>query len=155
MLVATICVNAQTTRVSLSSSVETSKYFDGYFNIASVGIQFERQYSDRFGLLFGAENTNRIHQYFIESRVNLPLMAKFYSKPVNIAMGPYVDIFAGMRSSMNIADFSTDMIYWGALLDISHQWDITKSFSVEPGIRLRYGMDDLFAGLNVSLKYHF
>jgi len=88
------------------------------------------------------------------SRLTLPVMAKFFSKPINIAVGPYIDLFAGVKSTMEITSFSTDAIYWGLLADISHRFDLSTNFSVEPAIRIRY-LDEPFVGVSTALKYTF
>ena len=143
--------HAQVTRMNLTGSAE---YSGGSFLATSMGLNFERQFSDVWGIILGAERTNYINELFTMSRVSVPVMVKFFSKPVNIAVGPYADLFAGVKSPMNVTSFSTEAIYWGFLGDVSHRFELNKNFSVEPGIRLRYS-DEIFIGLNAALKYTF
>ena len=145
-------LNAQVTRMNLTGSAE---YSGGDFLVTSVGLNFERQFSDHWGMVVGTEKTNYISEYFTMSRMSFPVMAKFFSKPVNIAVGPYVDLYAGVKSTMQITSFSTEAIYWGFLADISHRFDLNSNFSVEPGVRVRYGADEPFVGLSATLKYTF
>lgn len=147
-----IHLNAQVTRMNLTGSAE---YSGGAFLATSMGLNFERQFSNHWGMVVGAEKNNYISEYFTMSRLSFPVMAKFFSKPVNIAVGPYVDLFAGVKSPMNITSFSTEDIYWGFLADISHRFDLNSNFSVEPGVRVRYGLDEPFVGLHAALKYTF
>lgn len=144
-------LNAQVTRMSLTGSGE---YSGGAFLATSMGLNFERQFTNHWGMVVGTEKTNYISEYFTMSRLTLPVMAKFFSKPVNIAVGPYIDLFAGVKSTMEITSFSTDAIYWGFLADISHRFDLSPNFSVEPAIRIRY-LDEPFVGLSTALKYTF
>lgn len=150
-LILSINLNAQVTRMSLTGSAE---YSGGDFLATSVGLNFEHQFSDNWGMVVGAERTNYINELFTMSRVSVPVMAKFFSKPINIAVGPYADLFTGVKSPMQITSFSTEAIYWGFLGEISHRFDLNSNFSVEPGVRVRY-MDEPFIGLSAALKYTF
>ncbi|HMM16022.1 MAG TPA: hypothetical protein PKC47_00590 [Petrimonas sp.] len=152
LLWVSINLNAQVTRMNLTASAE---YSGGWFNVTSMGLNFEHQVSNHWGMVLGAEKINYIHQYFTMSRVSVPVMVKFFSKPVNIAVGPYADLFTGLKSPMEITDIQADDIYWGFLGDISHRFDLNSKFSVEPGIRMRYGLDEFHIGLNAALKYTF
>ncbi len=150
-LILSINLNAQVTRMNLTGSAE---YSGGDFLATSMGLNVERQFSNHWGIVVGAEKTNYINELFTMSRVSMPIMAKFYSKPVNIAFGPYADLFAGVKSPMNITAFYSESIYWGFLGEISHRFDLNSNFSVEPGVRVRY-MDEPFIGLSAALKYTF
>ncbi len=150
-LFVSIGLNAQVTRMSLTGSAE---YSGGAFLATSMGLNIERQFSSHWGMIVGTEKTNYITEYFTMSRVTLPVMAKFFSKPINIAVGPYIDLFAGVKSAMEITSFSTEAIYWGLLADISHRFDLSPNFSIEPGVRIRY-LDEPFVGISAALKYTF
>ena len=144
-------IQAQVTRMNLTGSAE---YSGGAYLATSVGLNFERQFSNHFGLVVGAEQTNYINESLTMSRMSFPVMAKFFSKPVNIAVGPYVDLFVGVKSPMQMTSFSTDAIYWGFLGDVSHRFDLNSKFSVEPGVRVRYN-SEFYVGLSAALKYRF
>lgn len=146
-----INLTAQVTRMNLTGSAE---YSGGEFLATSMGLNFERQFSNHLGMIVGAEKTNYITEYFSMSRISVPMMVKFFSKPVNIAVGPYVDLFAGVKSPVEMTSFSTDAIYWGFLGDVSHRFDLNSNFSVEPGVRLRYN-SEFYVGLSAALKYRF
>lgn len=148
---ASLNLNAQVTRMNLTGSAE---YSGGSFLATSVGLNVEHQFSNHWGMVLGTEKTNYINEYFTMSRISIPMMVKFFSKPVNIAAGPYVDMFAGVKSPMEVTSFSTDAIFWGLLGEISHRFDLSPNFSVEPGVRVRYA-DEPFVGLSAALKYTF
>lgn len=95
-----------------------------------------------------------------EHYLNIPVLYKFHSKIVNIAVGPSMDVFMGWNQisgspGLVVEEYDTsDRVIFGVMGKISKNFDLGKNLVLEPEIRLNPLNDTrTFIGLGVSLKY--
>lgn len=138
-----------------------------------AGFMFERQITKCSGIETGLYlrtftkdwvqtiNTNDYNIEISEVFCSLPILYKYYSKTLNIAIGPTIDYIIGWyqrndESSLNITSYAINPKYnYGLLLKLSKQIPITEKLLIEPEIRYNpiFKYSRYYLGIGLAVKY--
>lgn len=138
-----------------------------------VGFTFERQMTTHLGYETGlfyrtdknefiltVSETNYLRS-ITESYLSLPLLLKFYSRFLNVSIGPSVDYFVGWRETSSYSNLKTTSyktrprMIVGIMGKISKAIALTDKIILEPEIRFNplFKFNKYYAGIGIGLKY--
>ena len=138
-----------------------------------VGLIFERQMTTHLGFETGlfyrtdkrefilTVNETSYLQSITESYLSLPLLVKFYSRFLNVSIGPSVDYFVGWRETSSNSDVKTTsykirpLMNFGIMGKLSKAIFLTDHIILEPEIRFNpmFKYYNYYAGIGIALKY--
>jgi len=138
-----------------------------------IGFTFERQMTSSSGFETGLYlrtftedlvqtlNTNDYNVSISEVYCSLPILYKYYSKILNISVGPTLDYFIGWHqrndeSNLNITSYTISPKFdFGLLLKVSKPIQIIDKFSIEPEIRYNpiFKYSRYYLGIGIVAKY--
>lgn len=105
--------------------------------------------------------TDRLTFNIRESNLTLPILYKFYTRIVDISVGPTLDLFLGWNQTsgspgLEIDDYSVDPNFsFGGMLKISKSLRLSDTFFLEPDVRINpvFNRFETYGGIGLALKY--
>lgn len=96
-----------------------------------------------------------------ERYLSLPLLLKFYSRFLNVSIGPSVDYFVGWRETSSYSNVKTTsykvrpLMNMGIMGKISKAIVLTDKIILEPEIRFNpmFKHDKYYVGIGIGVKY--
>ena len=162
------CQKASFTGLTFTSELTQNNDFR-----VGAGFTFERQMTTHLGFETGlfyrtdkrefqlTFNETNYLQSLNESYLSLPLLLKFYSRFLNVSIGPSLDYFVGWRetssySNVEITSYKVrPLINIGIMGKISKVIVLTDKIILEPEIRFNplFKPYRYYAGIGIGLKY--
>jgi len=138
-----------------------------------IGVTIERQLTKHSGIESGIYYRTCVYQQtFItnstvfafsvsEKYISFPLLYKFYSKIVNLSVGPSVDYFAawsqkGGTGGLKVDSHSVDPKFaFGIMAKAGKSFPLSKQLFIEPELRFNRIIPTLrnYFGIGISMKY--
>jgi len=141
-----------------------------------LGAKIERKLTRRSGIESGLYYRNYVHSFVVtvvngnrlenfpvavsERQISIPVLYKFYSRIVNISIGPTFDFYLDWKqknkSSVVVNDYSVDPNFSiGLMGKLSKSFNLTEKIFLEPEVRynVNFSFDRIFAGFGVAAHY--
>ncbi|MHA4842957.1 porin family protein [Flavitalea antarctica] len=142
-----------------------------------VGATIERKFSRNIGLesglyyltyrndfniiIYGPNQAEAIPVNVLESYLSLPILFKYYSRIVNVSIGPAFNAYLGYstkndKSDLLITDYNVNpAISATAIIKLSKTFTLRDNLVLEPEVRYgEYITDESnFAGFGIAMKY--
>lgn len=108
--------------------------------------------------------TTEIHNFqIIDKYISLPILLKYYTKILNISLGPNIDYFIDWQEIKASSNFETvhynisPKLNYGFQFKVGKQINFSEKFAIEP--ELRYSqmlkVNNHYLGLGIAGKYRF
>lgn len=150
-----------------------------HWNRLEPGVTFEMQigkhsggeigvfyHTERITGMVNYTDTSGIYNFpftVVNRYISVPIMYKYYSRLINVAIGPMLDFYTGWKqksaeSSVQIQSSKVSpTVGIGFLVKVSKPFSLNKHFVIEP--EMRFGSYRSFEGANLGLglsgKYRF
>lgn len=133
-------------------------------SVTRYGLSYEYQFDKHWGLETGLMS-KRMH--LLEPNLDLkfvqvPLMAKFYSKPLNITFGVRTNFYTGAKSADEVTSVTSvtgvPKLNFELAARLSHDFRLGESWLIEPSLEVMpYATDfeRFYVGPGLKLKYNF
>ena len=142
-----------------------------------LGAKIERKLTRRSGIESGVYYRNYVHDFYImitgtngteffpvkvsERHLSIPVLYKFYSRFVNVSVGPTFDFYLGwnQRDKSNVLvvnDYNIDPNFSVGLMGkISKIISLTEKIFLEPEVRYNYNFtyDRTYIGFGAAVQY--
>ena len=138
-----------------------------------LGVTIERKLTKHSGIESGLYYRTCIYQQtFVtnstlfafsvsEKYISFPILYKFYSRIVNLSVGPSVDYFAGWNQKsgtdgLKVDDHSVDPNFaFGIMAKAGKSFPLSKQLFIEPELRYNRIIPTLrnYFGIGISMKY--
>jgi hypothetical protein len=169
---------------AFNSSAQKATYAGLNFTVEStsgalrpgIGAKLERKLTRRSGIESGLYYRNYVHGLVVtvvngnrfenfpvtvsERQISIPILYKFYSRIVNISIGPTFDFYLDWKqknkSSVVVNDYSVDPNFSiGLMGKLSKSFSLTEKIFLEPEVRynVNFTFDRIFAGFGVAGQY--
>ena len=138
-----------------------------------LGLTIERHFTKHSGIESGIYYRTYIYQQTLiannsafafavsEKYISFPLLYKFYSKIVNLSVGPSVDYFAGWRQKSGTGDLKVNdhsvhpNFAFGIMAKAGKSFTLSKQLTIEPELRFNQIIPSSrhYFGLGISMKH--
>ncbi|MFV0471393.1 MAG: hypothetical protein ACK5L7_05110 [Paludibacteraceae bacterium] len=129
-------------------------------NTLCYGVSIEKKLSNHFGFVSGFDWMNNYHTAD-NTKINnfsIPVNFKYYSKIVNVTLGPNLVFFTGWKDlagKSDIINVEDNNLNINAVFKLSHSILLDSKLELEPQLIGRYAFQQANIGLGVGIKYHF
>ena len=167
------CYSQKTSYAGINFTVENSS---GNFR-PGIGGVFEMQLSKHSGFETGVYYRNYIQSFYLtvtgpatsntyfytvsERHISIPFQYKFYSRILNLSIGPSFDFYLGWKqknktSLIVVNEYSIDPNFFiGAIAKVSKRINLNSRFLLEPELRFNpiFTSERSYVGFGIAGKY--